>query len=309
MLFPLLGNVKKRAALVPVFLMLFGAFPLFGESLLEKADRLEEDLQYHEGLALLKEALPGISDNRKLAEVYWRLSRFQLLVTDELRRQDAHRDRLLEGYEAGREYADKSLELAPGNYKAYYWRGSNIGRWGQSRGVLSALFRASDMRDDLERAIEANPAHGDSYYVLGMLYNTVPGGIVSFGSSEYAVSLGRKSLEYQEGPDPKYSYYLELAKSLWDRNWNNRRRNSRHDSKRADYLRARSQLEKAFHYEGMVDFSTPLPYASQGVARMSDRDEARAIANWLQRELQRKRDKTPGEQDTFKEVQELLNSW
>jgi tetratricopeptide (TPR) repeat protein len=98
-------------------------------------------------------------------------------------------------YDEGMTFADRAIEADPSNNLGYYWKASNLGRWGETRGILSSLNQAKPMRDLLEQSIERDSDHWDSYYVLGLLYARVPGGIISFGNTDYAVSLGRKARE------------------------------------------------------------------------------------------------------------------
>ena len=50
-------------------------------------------------------------------------------------------------FEKGQEYADQAIAADPQNNLGYYWKSSNIGRWGQVKGILNSLFKAGPMRD------------------------------------------------------------------------------------------------------------------------------------------------------------------
>ncbi|MEA1911083.1 MAG: hypothetical protein U9N32_05315, partial [Spirochaetota bacterium] len=236
--------------------------------------------------------------------------RAALSITDQLERDGASKDRLLEEFTKAWDYATKSLSYNSNNYLGYYWRAANIGRWGQTKGILASLFKADDMRDDLERAVNNNPNHGDSYNVLGMLYDSVPG-FGSFGNKAYAVSLARKAIDNQDEPDRPYdySYYLELSKHLWNRKWSERKRLSEQKKEKSRFDSKSSQLEKNWYYEGVIDLSKATAYNNRGIKNMSDREEAVIILDWLLVELNKLSDKKPGDFDDIEEAKELLADW
>ena len=190
--------MKKILLSLLVFTLAVSLFA--GNVQMAKADKLHEDAGYEAEFKLLEGELATAGSNNDKSEILWRMSRAALAITDQLERDGAGKDKLLEEFKTAWDYATKSLSYNSTNYNAFYWRAANIGRWGQTKGILDSLFKAGDMRDDLERAVNSNPNHGDSYHVLGMLYDSVPG-IVSFGNKAYAVSLARKAVDNQDEPD------------------------------------------------------------------------------------------------------------
>ena len=277
---------------------------------LKKIDQMHEDGLYKKEFTLLNDALKDAKTGKEKGELYWRLARVNLELVDQMERDGASKNELLAGFDKGVAYADKSLEEYPGNYNAYYWRSANTGRWGETKGILDSLFKAPSMRDDLEKAINSNPSHGDSYYVLGRLYYAVPG-LISFGNKDYAVSLARKSIDNQEmkARPYHYSYYLALAKDLWSRKWSAKKRLKEQAVKVKKYNKTQSLLEKGWYYEGKVDLSMKAPYSSKPLSSLSDRDEAVAILKWLEIALSKLPDAKPGDVDDLNEVRELLAEW
>ncbi len=287
------------------------AFPLFAVSpQMAEADRLHEITDYTGEFKLLESELASAEGNNEKSEILWRMSRAGLVITDQLERDGASKDELLSEFKKAWDYATQSLSFNPDNYNAYYWRAANIGRWGQTKGILDSLFKAGDMRNDLAKAIESNPSHGDSYKVLGMLYDSVPG-VISFGNKQYAVSLGRKSIDNQDEPDRdyEYSYYLELAKHLWNRNWKSSKRISEQKKQQRKFDSKTSVLEKNWYYDGLVDLSKATAYSPSGIKNMSDREEAVAILDWMLSELKNLSNKKPGDYDDIEEATELLEEW
>lgn len=200
----------KRIILGSILLFLFLTGTVFGDTdLFKRIDRLHDDGMYEKEYQILEDALAKTGDNHERAEIYWRLSRAKLQLTDQLERDGASVDKLLSEFDEGVSFANKALSLEPDNYNAYYWRSANTGRWGETKGILNSLFKAPSMRDDLEKAITSNPSHGDSYYVLGRLYAAVPG-IISFGNMDYAISLARKSIDNQEKRTDRITIHIIL---------------------------------------------------------------------------------------------------
>lgn len=261
---------------------------------LERADQLIEEERPREVLDLLR-GEPGH------AEVYWRRAAATLIHGDQRGDAGAPDSELLEIFEQGEHYADQAIAADPSNPAGYYWKSANIGRWGQTRGVLNSLFRAPDMRDLLEQAIAMDPEHADSYFVLGQLYTKVPG-LISFGDNAKGVSLGRRAVDLMEaevrtGERPKSSeaFYVELANSLIERGWNARRRTRQIRGIADSYRSAATPLERGYYYEGSLSLSGG-----------SDQDEAREILRAAIRRLERARDRTPSETRRLEEARELL---
>ena len=164
----------------------------------QEADRLHEQEKYEQCRSLIEAAIVQAAGGAEKAELYWRLARAWLNLGDAAEDSGTVGQSLLSYFEEGEAAAQKAIEADTNNHLGYYWKSANMGRWGQIKGVLNALFKAKPMRDLLQQAVAAEPEHADSYYVLGQLYEQVPGFPVSFGDKDFAVSLGRKSLDLHE---------------------------------------------------------------------------------------------------------------
>ncbi|MFP4617558.1 MAG: hypothetical protein ACLFMZ_01830 [Spirochaetaceae bacterium] len=285
--------------------------PLAAEEPADLFERIDENYlesRFEENADLLEEAASVVSGPQERAEYLWRLSRNTLSLTDELRRAGASDNKLLEGYGKGEEYADEALSLVSDSHNAYYWRASNAGRWGQTKGILNSLMKAKPMRDDLAKAVNIEEDHADSYYVLGMLYASVPS-LISFGNQEYAVSYSRKAIDVYDGERTKYVYYLKLAEHLWDRKWGSRKREKSFHGLEDNYRSAGTAEERNKYYEGVFDSAASRPYSAGGVKKLSDREEARKIISWLIKELESSRDLNSSEKETLEDARELQAAW
>lgn len=276
--------------------------------LFEQVDKLYEAERYEEAREILDKAEAMVNSNEQKAEYYWRLSRNTLMLADEAERRGASEDQLLQEFEKGEALASRALEFDSDNHFAYYWRGSNIGRWGQTKGIVNSLMKAGPMRDDIERAVRADSSHADSFYVLGMLYASVPK-LISFGNKEYAVSYSRRAIDAYRGDKTRYSYYLKLGDHLYQRDWNSRKRQKEARKTSADFTDADDSVERYKYFNAAFDFSKPQPYSRSGVEDMSDKEEAIEIMEWIVNELESNSTLTSGQKDNLEEAQAFLDDW
>jgi hypothetical protein len=271
---------------------------------LEKIDQLHDSGKYEEARTLALEAV-STAGQAEQAELYWRASRETLELGDEAEDRGEPKDAILKIFEKGQEYADLAITANPQNNLPYYWKSSNIGRWGQVKGILNSLFKAKPMKDLLVRDLSLDANHPDAYFVLGQLYRELPGAPLSFGDSDAAVSLGRMAVDariqaMQAGKEKElsYGYYLQLAKSLWKRNLTVARRASGMAKRQAAWQAAKTPLEKGSAFEATVQLK-----------EASDREEAREIVGWMIAELSKIASRTAGQDDDLKEAKETLAEW
>lgn len=280
-----------------------GAYADVG-SALDEADRLHEGERYEQAITLLTRTLPEAVNAKEKAELYWRLSRETLYLGEILAEQDTAKSEILAVFEEGERYADQAIEADASNYLAQYWKASNIGKWGTTKGVLDSLFKAKPMRDILIKVITLKESHPDAYYVLGQLYEKVPGGIISFGDKDFAVSFGRLSVALHEQElasgieDRKsYDFYTQLASHLAARDWSASKRNKEQGKKSAKYRSAKNPFERGSYYEGSLT-----------LGNISDAEEAEQILTGLIRELESISTKTDSQEKDLKKAKELLTT-
>lgn len=296
-----------RTTVLAALLVLFATTTVYGiEDVLEEIDELHEYDQHGEIFELIERHSSSSLTDEEQAQLEWRRSRSLLSDTDlrhrngELSDREA-RDLLEEGEEAGRQ----ALELDDDIAEAHFWTGSNIGLEGQIRGVLRALTSAGSVRDFAVDAIALDSELKEAYYLLGILHRELPGGLISFGNDAYAVSLGRKAVdlhdsEYEAGSVPfrYFDFYLDLAESLWERNWSERRRNNRRSSIASDHSSADGAFERATYYEGTID-----------MPNTSDREEAQDIVRQTREWLQEMSEMNTRQRLALERAEELLEDW
>lgn len=274
---------------------------------IDKADGLFDTDQFQPCKELLQTTLTQATTNQEKAEVFWRLSRVTLTLGDVAEEKGAKQPELLKCYEEGEKYADQAIASAPKIPISYYWKATNMGRWGQVKGVLNALGKVQPMLDQLKLGLAQAPEHADSFYVMQQLYVQVPGFPVSFGNKEYGVSLGRLAIELQQN-DLKsgaikvlnYDYYIELAKSLAERNWAAAKRTSEQAKMKEKYQSAKGAYEKGLYYEGSITLNN-----------ISDKEEALKLVQWVVQEMGNipAEKKNRAQRNDFNEAKALVAKW
>lgn len=297
--------MKRLAVALLALVVVVPVLPADVQDVLKKVDRLYNQESHEESRALLEASQAQAAGGKEKAEIYWRLARTWLKLGDQAEDRGVKGDALLAFFAKGEELAQLGIDADPQNHLAYFWKSATAGRWGQVKGILNALSKAKPMRDLLHKALGIKPDHADSYYVLGQLFEQVPGGPVSFGDKDWAVSLGRKAVDQREAQfkageeeELAYDYYTELAKHLWERNWNAAKR-QREQARKASQFAARTDpLEKNAFYEGTLTLKN-----------LSDREEALALIQWTVRELESIAGRTANQNDDLQEAREVAAGW
>jgi tetratricopeptide (TPR) repeat protein len=83
-------------------------------------------------------------------------------------------DDKLAAYEQGRDAAKRAVEIAPRHVLAHFWYATNIGRWGQTKGVVRSLFLLPTVRQEIATVFEIDPKFPPAYSLAGNVYYEVP---------------------------------------------------------------------------------------------------------------------------------------
>jgi hypothetical protein len=293
-----------RRVLIASFLILVPLCLFAASDAIVKVDALHDQGRYAEARAAALEAV-GAAGAAEKAELYWRAARETLELGDAAEDAGQAKDSILKIFEEGEKYADMAIAADPQNHLAYYWKSSNIGRWGQVKGILNSLFKAAPMRELLVKDLALDATHADAYHVLGQLYRELPGAPVSFGNTDAAVSLGRmavdlraKAVQAGSEKEPNFNFLLQLAKTLWKRNLSADKRAAGQAKRLAAFQAAKTPLEKGSAFEGTL-----------AIKAGSDREEAREIVNGIIADLSKLSTRTAGQDDDLKEARETLAEW
>jgi tetratricopeptide (TPR) repeat protein len=115
----------------------------------------------------------------------------------------------LAAYDCGRRAAKRAIELAPKSAPAQFWYGTNTGRWGETKGIMRALFLLPTVKEAMQTALALDPSYAPTYALGGSIYSEVPG--YAGGDLDRSEAMFRKGLEL----DPRYTNMrLGLARTL-----------------------------------------------------------------------------------------------
>jgi tetratricopeptide (TPR) repeat protein len=161
-----------------------------------------------------------------------------------------NRDEKLRAYEKGMGIAKRAIELSPKNPDAHFWYTANMGRWGQTRGVLKSLFLVSQVKEQLNLILALDPNYVPALEVYGVLYYKLPGFL---GGN---LDLSEKYIRQAIGIDPHLTVArVDLARVL---------------IKRKKYDEARIELD------GVLEEKEPKLYADWYVKDRRDAAELMA---------------------------------
>jgi tetratricopeptide (TPR) repeat protein len=274
-------------------------------TVLADADGLHNQGAYAQAVKLLLDSVPSASGGKEQAELYWRVARETLALGDQAEKEGKPVADVLAIFSEGEGYADRAIASDPQNDLGYFWKSANIGRWGQVKGVVNALFKAATMKDLLLKELSLNPERSDPYYVLGELYRELPGWPVSFGNLDAAVSLGRKAVDMRQAQVEKgvekelvYNFSTELARTLYKRNWSAATRFAEQKNKTAKLSSAATPFDKAALYEAAVVLKD-----------QSDRDEAKTLVQWVVSELQKAPTMSATDGKDLLKAKDVLKGW
>lgn len=290
---------KNCFALILLFIVssaLFAAFnPEYSDYLFYTLEDYEADEEY------LAQALSSAESNSEKSSILWRQSRNILTQGDGLDEND--KEGRFAKYEEAEALSIKSIELEP-NADAYHWKSSAVGRWGQTKGPLNSLSKAPAMLEDVKMVVDTfGYDYTDAWYVLGILYNQLPGWPISFGDTNAAISYMRKSLDTRIiGRGLFLTLYQELSDQLYDRNWDAKKRAKEFDKMKKSYDKESLPSEKMKYYEGSEGSSKVPFYSTVPLSKMSDRQEAVMLLRYAEALYKAKENPLESETEKYNEI-------
>jgi len=262
------------------------------------ADSLHDQGKYADARALLLEALTTVS-GREASELYWRAARETEELGDKADKEKKPKTEVLAFFEEGAEYADKAIQADPDSDLGYFWKSVAIlGRLGQVRGVLNALSQAGPIKELLFKVLAINPDRAIAWFVLGQLYRELPGWPFSFGNTDVGVSLGRKAVDLNTSPVDAGNFQVELAKTLYQRNWSAAHRLEEQKDKAAKLPEARTTFEKGALFEATVSLKDE-----------SDRQEAKSIVQEVIATMEALSDLTASQSRDLQKAKDTVTKW
>jgi len=112
----------------------------------------------------------------------------------------------LADYDLARKDCEQAVALAADVADAHFWHGVSMGRWGEAKGIMKAMFLIKPIRAEMSATLKLDPKYGGAHRVLGEMLWQIPG----FAGGDKKAALG----EYETAVllSPKYSSnYLALS--------------------------------------------------------------------------------------------------
>ena len=294
--------MKKLIAVLAMLLVL--AITLAALDFTSVDDLFDQGTDNKKVYDTLQEMLKTAKAGEEKSEVLWRLSRVCVDLGDKLDEKDKKGKFAI--YEEGENYAIQSIAEKP-NYLAYLWKCANIGRYGQTKGVLSSLSKVDPMKADIKVITDEFKVldSSEAWYTLGVLFDKVP-----TLSSVKAVSYMRAACDTIPA---KYIYggtYKALAELLYDRNWSaDKRAKEIAKIQKSWDKETKSNFEKYGYYEGSKGADAIPKWVNTKLSAMSDRQEALVILKYAQSVYNSRSNHTAGDEKNYKEIEELIAKW
>ena len=156
----------------------------------DQPGKLDESIKQSEGAA----------DGESL----WRLCRAKIRRGEKWEKKSQR----LADYESAKTDCEKSVALSSGSADAHYWLGVSMGRWGQTNGIMKALFMIKPIKREMAETLRLDPNQGGAHHVLGEILWQVPG----FAGGDKKKALAEFEAAVQVSPT-RTSSYLPLAEA------------------------------------------------------------------------------------------------
>ncbi|MCF0237076.1 MAG: hypothetical protein HUK24_00640 [Sphaerochaetaceae bacterium] len=300
--------MKKLVLIISVALFALGS--LFAALDFTAVDETyDKDLDDNGVYETLKSMLSKASSNDEKAEVLWRLARICVDLGDSLDESD--KSGRFKWYEEGEQYAKDSI-AAKETAMGYLWKCSNIGRWGQTKGILDSLAKAKPMYEDVKYMVNTLKCldSSEAWYLLAVLYDSLPGKPISYGDKDAAISYGRMACDTVK-PNLMYlGTYQQLAEMLYSRNWSAKKRTSEIAKMQKSWDKeTKSTIDKYMYYEGSKGSDITPVWSTSKLSEMSDREEAILILKYAINIYDTRSFRTASDDKNYKELTDLLKSW
>lgn len=158
--------------------------------------------------ALMSEAV-GESEAWK-APYLWRLCRAKIRLSE---KKEKRSDKLAL-YESAKGDCERSVALSSQTADGHFWLGVAIGRWGETKGLMKALFIIKPLKKEMAEVIRLDPTHGGAHNVLAEILWQVPGfvgGDKKKALEEFETAL-RLSPRYTANHQPLAEAYLHFGR-------------------------------------------------------------------------------------------------
>lgn len=117
------------------------------------------------------------------------------------------KDDKLKFYNKGIEYGKKAIDIDKNSVWAHFWYMVNLGRSGQTKGVLNSLGIVPDIKKEIDIILKLDPKHTGAMDAGAMLYYELPG--LMGGNLNKSIEYLNRAIEI----DSNYTIlYVDMAK-------------------------------------------------------------------------------------------------
>jgi glycerate kinase len=150
-----------------------------------------------ESLALI-DAAPRDLPAAESSALAWRRCRSLIRRGED---QAKKKDKLAD-FDAARGDCERAVALSSSSADAHFWLGVALGRWGQAKGILKALFLIKPIRAQMHETLALDPSFGGAHHVLGEMLWQIPG----FAGGDKKQALKEFETAVRLSPDHGPSY-------------------------------------------------------------------------------------------------------
>jgi hypothetical protein len=167
------------------------------------------------------------------------------------------------------------------------------------------------MRDELRIILDKfeDLEFSEAWFVLGLLYTHVPGGIIGFGNKNYGISYYRRAVDTIAANKISPAYYSQTAKAIYNRNWDKNKRTKEFKKSNSNWEKTPNPYDKYAYYEGIESGKNTPYYSTVPINTMSDRQEAVMLLNYAVAKYNVWPQHTDEEDKSIAEVKELISQW
>ena len=108
----------------------------------------------------------------------------------------------LADYDSARQDCEKSVKLNPNAADAHFWFGISMGRWGEAKGMMKAMFLIKPIRKEMAETLRLDPKQGGAHRVLGEMLWQIPG----FAGGDKKQALVEYEAAVKMSPDHSTNY-------------------------------------------------------------------------------------------------------
>jgi tetratricopeptide (TPR) repeat protein len=163
-----------------------------------------DDLYFHRDqetkLADSISQLDGLIKDQGAPDLYWRRCR-SLVARGEKREKKADK---LADYELARQDCENAVALSSGSADAHFWYGISMGRWGEAKGIMKAMFLIKPIRNEMAETLRLDPQQGGAHRVLGEMLWQIPG----FAGGDKKAALAEYETAVKMSPTHSTNYQV-----------------------------------------------------------------------------------------------------